>query len=78
MADSGTEAPDYRLVCVCWFLIHWNNLFWTLLLSQWMHLAMQIFLVISGDKTMPIERHVDQCSFLDYAAYSFTILDAVF
>ena len=43
-----------------------------------MHLAMQVFPVISGDKTMPIKRDADQRCFLDYAAYSFTILDAVF
>lgn len=41
-------------------------------------LAMQVFLVISDDKTMPIKRDTDQCCFLDYAAYSFTTFDAVF
>jgi len=43
-----------------------------------MHLAMQVFLMTSGDKTMPIKRDADQCCFLDYAAYSSALLRAVF
>lgn len=72
MADPDTQVPDNRVLCVCYFLIHWNALFLTLLLSHCLHLVMQVFLVISGDKTMSIKRDGDQCFFLDYASYSFT------
>lgn len=75
MADLDTQVPDNRELCGFYFLIHWNALFLTLLLSHCLHLEEQVpllFLVISGDKTMSIKRDVDQCFFLDYASYSCT------